>query len=157
MKNKILKFVAAVAICELAGVIGSFFTASSIQNWYAGITKPVFNPPNWIFAPVWTTLFLLMGVALFLAWTKKAERKLKRTAMILFDFQLVLNIAWSMIFFGLHSPFWAFVDIVALWILILLNAICFYKISKAAGWLYAPYLLWVGFAGVLNFTIWMIN
>ncbi|MFH0814826.1 MAG: TspO/MBR family protein [Candidatus Falkowbacteria bacterium] len=157
MKNKIWKFIIAVAVCEFAGMVGSIFTAPAIQAWYVGINKPSFNPPNWIFAPVWTTLFLLMGVSLFLVWTKKTDRKLKKSAMVFFCAQLALNIVWSIIFFGLHSPAWAFADIIALWVLILLNAIYFYKISKAAGWLYVPYLLWVAFASVLNFVIWKIN
>jgi benzodiazapine receptor len=142
----------AILICEAAGLIGTIFTSDSISTWYTTITKPSFNPPNWIFGPVWTTLFALMGVALYLVWKQR-----NRKALYIFGAQLVLNILWSVIFFGLHSPMWAFVEIVILWLMILWTILTFYKINKVAAYLLVPYILWVSFASVLNFAIWRLN
>ena len=155
--NDILKLIVAIGISELAGVVGSVFTFSAIPNWYAGLAKPVLNPPSWIFGPVWTTLYLLMGIAAFLVWNKGWERKDVRKALALFLLQLVLNAAWTIIFFGLHSPFWAFMDISAMWLAMIWTMALFYRISKPAMWLLLPYILWVSFAGVLNFAIWNLN
>lgn len=146
---KTFNIILAILFCELAGGIGSLFTAPSIGTWYAGLVKPSFNPPNWIFGPVWTTLFALMGVALYLIW--------KSRAMIPFFIQLALNVLWSVIFFGLHSPFFALLEIAVLWLAIFWTIIACRKVSKAAAYLLMPYLLWVSFASALTFSIWRLN
>lgn len=156
MKNT-FKLIIAIALSELAGIIGSIFTISAIPNWYATLARPALNPPSWIFGPVWTTLYVLMGIATFLVWKKGWGQKNVQKALSVFGFQLVLNALWSIIFFGLHSPSWAFVDIVAMWFTIVWTMILFYKISKPAMWLLVPYILWVSFAGYLNFMIWILN
>jgi len=156
-KSKILKLVVSVLICQGAGVVGSLFTSPAISGWYATIQKPSFNPPNWIFAPVWTLLFLLMGIALYLVWSSGKESKKKRTAILIFAVQLILNIFWSILFFGLQSPLYAFIEIIIFWLAILLTIITFYKISKPAAYLLLLYLLWVSFAAVLNFSILILN
>jgi len=153
--NNFFKLVIAVVVSELAGIIGSVFTTPSIAGWYAGIVKPAFNPPSWVFGPVWITLYFLMGISLWLVWKSNAVPK--RKAMWLFAVQLVLNTAWSIIFFGLHSPGGALVEIVFLWLAILPTIIAFYKISKPAAWLLVPYILWVSFASYLNYAIWSLN
>ena len=178
--NKTAKLILAVIICQLAGVLGSLFTSPSIQTWYASINRSALSPPNWVFAPVWITLFLLMGISLYLIWAskdnsidnklivKKSRLKnklvikasinpLKKAALIFFSIQLALNILWSIIFFGLHNIWLAFLEIILLWAFILLTIIKFYKISKPAAYLLVPYFLWVSFAAVLNLSLWMAN
>ena len=155
--NNFFKLVIAIVVSELAGIVGSVFTVSSIPTWYAALQKPSFSPPNWIFGPVWTTLYLLMGVAVFLVWRHGLERKEVKTALAIFGGQLVLNTLWSIIFFGLHNPFLAFVEIIALWLAILWTILAFYKISRPAAYLLLPYILWVSFAAVLNFSIMILN
>ncbi|MBI5530970.1 MAG: tryptophan-rich sensory protein [Candidatus Doudnabacteria bacterium] len=146
-----------VVVAELAGGIGSIFTAPNIASWYTELVKPSFNPPSWVFGPVWTTLFLFMGIAAFLVWQKGWDRKQVKIALAVFMAQLVLNVAWSAIFFGQRNLGGAFAEIIILWLAILANIILFVKISKKAAWLLVPYILWVSFAGFLNFTIWQIN
>jgi translocator protein len=167
----ILKLIVSVLVCETAGLVGSIFmlSASSPQavsglDWYAGLVKPTLNPPSWVFGPVWTALYALMGVSLFLVW-KQHSNILQNVRMLrvwtwgiaAFFIQLFLNAIWSIIFFGLHNPGWALVDIAALWLAIVWTIIVFYKISKPAAYLLAPYLLWVSFASYLNYTIWVLN
>lgn len=155
--NNFSKLVIAIVISELAGIIGSVFTTPSIPTWYAGLAKPALNPPAWVFGPVWTTLYFLMGIAAFLVWKKGLERKDVKIALSLFGGQLVLNTLWSIIFFGLHNPFWAFIEIIVLWLAILWTILAFYKISRPAACLLLPYILWVSFAGYLNYSIWVLN
>lgn len=155
--NNTFKLVIAVVVSELAGIIGSVFTTPSITGWYAGIIKPTIIPPAWLFGPVWTTLFALMGIAAFLVWKKGSKRMDVRIALIIFAGQLILNTLWSIIFFGLHNPGGALVEIVFLWLAILITIIAFAKISKPAAWLLVPYILWVSFASYLNFLIWILN
>lgn len=155
--NNFFKLVIAIAISELAGIIGSVFTAPSITGWYAGIIKPALNPPSWVFGPVWTTLFVLMGISAFLIWKKGLDRKDVKIALGTFLGQLVLNTLWSIIFFGLHSPGGALVEIVFLWFAILATIITFAKISQPAAWLLVPYIFWVSFAMYLNYAIWSLN
>ena len=154
--KKILKFLFAVILCEGAGIIGSFFTTPVIGSWYVALPKPSFNPPNWIFAPVWTLLFFLMGVSLYLIWNEKQKGKNIQTAVLIFFQQLFLNILWSALFFGMHNPALAFVEIIVLWFAILMTIFYFAKISKTAAWLLVPYILWVSFAAILNFSIWKL-
>lgn len=155
--NSFFKLIIAIMVSELAGIIGSVFTMSAIPNWYATLIKPVLNPPSWIFGPVWTTLYALMGISAFLIWRNGLNRSDIRKALSVFGLQLILNALWSIVFFGLQSPAWAFVNIVAMWIVIIWTMILFYKISKPAMWLLLPYILWVSFAGYLNYSIWMLN
>lgn len=155
--SKISKLILSVVACLSAGWIGSFFTAPSIIGWYSLINKPFFNPPNWVFAPVWTTLFILMGISLFLVWDKGLKKKKVKLGVSVFGLQLFFNVLWSIIFFGLHQILWAFAEIIILWSLILVTMIKFYKIEKKAAYLLVPYILWVSFATVLNFSIWLVN
>jgi tryptophan-rich sensory protein len=152
-----LKLITTIAISELAGLIGSSFTISAITTWYTTLNKPTFNPPSWIFAPTWTTLYALMGIAAFLIWKKGCKQPHVKRALIIFLVQLTLNALWSIIFFGLHSPGKAFIEIIFLWIAIIATIITFTKISRTAAWLLAPYILWVSFAAYLNFAIWLLN
>jgi tryptophan-rich sensory protein len=153
----IIKLISAIVICQLAGFIGSIFTTPAIAAWYASINKPSFNPPNWIFSPVWISLFVLMGIALYLVWKKGFKSKQVKIASSAFGTQLFLNVIWSVLFFGLKSPFYAFIEICILWIAIMFTIIKFYKISKIAAYLLLPYIIWVSFAAVLNFAIFWIN
>ncbi len=157
MGFKIFKLALAIIICELAGVIGSFFTTPSIATWYKTLVRPFLAPPNWVFGPVWTTLFLMMGISLFLVWEKDRKSKIAKIALSVFALQLVLNTLWSILFFGLHNPLLAFIEIIFLWLAILASIILFSKISKPAAWLLVPYILWVSFASYLNFSFAMSN
>lgn len=156
--NNFLKLIAAVLVSEASGAIGALFTTPAIRaGWYAALNKPELSPPNWLFGPVWTTLYALMGIAAFLVWQKGWERRDVRTALGIFIGQLVLNTLWSIIFFGLRSPAGALTEIVLLWLAILTTIIAFKRISKPAAWLLLPYLAWVSFAAYLNLRIWMLN
>jgi len=154
--KKILKFLFAVILCEGAGIIGSFFTTPAIGSWFVTLPKPSFNPPNWVFAPVWTLLFFLMGISLYLIWNEKQKGKNIQTAILVFFQQLSLNVLWSALFFGMHNPALAFIEIIVLWFAILMTIFYFAKISKTAAWLLVPYILWVSFAAFLNFSIWRL-
>ena len=149
------KLIMAITMPLLIGFSSSFFTVSEIGSWYQTIQKPSWNPPNWIFGPVWTTLYVLMGISLFLIWRSSASQK--RIAIILFAIQLILNFFWSVIFFKRHQPGFAFAEILALWLMILLSIFAFGRINKLAAWLLVPYISWVSFAAILNFTIWQLN
>jgi benzodiazapine receptor len=142
---------------ELIGNIGSLATFSQITTWYAALEKPAFNPPNGIFGPVWTILFGLMGISLYLVWSSGANKKQISQVLIMFGIQLALNVLWSFVFFGWHQPGWAFLEIIILWLAILATLFLFYKISKTAAWLLVPYLAWVTFASVLTFAVWRLN
>jgi len=154
--NDIIKLVASVILCQIAGFLGSLFTTPAIPTWYKTLNKPFFTPPNWIFSPVWISLFILMGISLFFVWRRTDHPKFK-ISFIFFFVQLILNILWSIAFFGLQSPLLGLVDIILLWIAILLTLQIFLKISKFAGVLLIPYLLWVSFATLLNFSLWILN
>jgi len=153
----IIKLVVSIVACQCAGAIGSVFTTPSIPTWYAALEKPAFTPPNWLFAPAWITLYVLMGVAAFLIWRKGFAHEGVKCALIVFLVQLVLNALWSVVFFGLQSPLYGMVVIIALWIAILLTIIKFWRLSTAAGALLLPYILWVSFAATLNVSIWVLN
>jgi tryptophan-rich sensory protein len=161
--NNVLKLILSIFGVGLAGAIGSVFTSSSIPNWYAGLLKPALNPPNWLFGPVWTILYLLMGISVFLVWKKENEpeflnQKLKiKNALLIFIGQLSLNASWSILFFGLKNPGLAFIEIIILWFFILFTIIKFFQISKTAAYLLLPYIFWVSFATYLNFLIWQLN
>ncbi len=161
--KKMWKLLVAILICQLAGVIGSIFTAMSVKDWYVFLAKPSLNPPSWVFSPVWISLFLLMGISLYLIWTSKEDKKKKKgksekkCAYELFASQLLLNMSWSLFFFGLKSPMAALLNILVLWMFIALTILKFYKISKTASYLLIPYLAWVTFAAFLNYAIVMLN
>src|SRR3989338_6730594 len=178
--SNFFKLIIAIAVSESAGVVGSLVTIPSVANpstasglsWYAELVKPTFNPPAWVFGPVWTTLFALMGISLFLIWKQHSniieDVRMLRTwkiGIVAFFVQLALNTLWSIIFFGstsltingLNNIGIAFVEIIFLWLAILLTIIMFNKISKTAAWLLVPYILWVSFAAYLNYSIWMLN
>lgn len=147
----------AIIIAQLAGVIGSVFTASSIEGWYSTITKPSWNPPSWVFGPVWITLYTFMGYASYLVWRVQKTDKRAYTALTVYAIHLAFNAAWSVIFFGWQNPEVAFYCILALDALIVATLILFWRINKLAGALLVPYLGWVLFASYLNYTIWMLN
>ncbi len=155
--NDVAKLVIAICISELAGIVGSVFTAPAIDGWYAELAKPAFNPPAWVFGPVWITLFASMGIAASLIWMKGLDRRDVRIALGIFIGQLLLNTLWSFIFFGLQNPGAALVEIGLLWFAILATMVSFARISKPVAWLLLPYLLWVSFASYLNYAIWSLN
>lgn len=153
-------FVLAIILPQLAGVLGSVFTIPSIPTWYAGLVKPSLSVPNWVFGPVWTTLFFLMGVSLYLVLSAPKSGKIgreRKQAIIVFGVQLFLNTLWSFVFFGLHKPGIALLEIKVLWLAIAVTIVCFYRISRWAAYLLVPYILWVSFAAYLNYAIWMLN
>jgi benzodiazapine receptor len=147
---KLRNLLVSLGVCLSAGLIGSLFTFASIPTWYAGLTKPPFSPPNWIFGPVWTTLYILMGIAMYLVWVKKGSLKL-------FFLQLVFNAGWSVVFFGLRSILGGMIVISILWVLIVAVTDTFYRIERLAAYLLIPYLVWVSFASILNFSLLLLN
>ncbi len=156
-QNDWLRLAAAILVCELVGIIGGIFTFSAIPTWYAGLNKPSFSPPNWLFGPVWTILYALMGIAVFLVWKKGFEKKEVRFAIGVFSLQLALNFLWSFLFFGMKNPGLAFVEIILLWVVIGATIWEFKKIAPKAAWLLLPYWIWVSFAALLNFAVWQLN
>jgi tryptophan-rich sensory protein len=154
--TEFLKLGASVFLCQIAGFLGALFTAPAIPTWYAALKKPFFTPPNWIFSPVWISLFILMGISLFFVWRRQGHPQL-RMALFFFFVQLVLNVFWSVAFFGLRAPLLGLIDIVLLWFAILFTITNFLKVSKFAGALLIPYFLWVSFATLLNFSLWILN
>jgi translocator protein len=146
-----------IIICELAGIIGTFFTIPAIPTWYAALNKPFFNPPSWVFGPVWIMLYALMGISFFIIWKKGLNKKENKIAVSLFSAQLVLNALWSIIFFGLQNILFALIEIIMLWIFLVITIIKFYKIDKRAAYLLVPYVLWVSFATILTFFIFILN
>ena len=157
-RASLLKLLVSVMLCQFAGAIGSIFTASSLENWYLLLEKPTFTPPSWVFFPAWVILYTLMGISFYLVWEKGLqEQEIKKMGMLIFGIQLGLNAFWSFLFFGLKSPYYAFVEIVFLWLAIFLTILKFRKISKMASYLLFPYILWVSFAMLLNYYIWILN
>lgn len=154
--KKGLKLAICLGLSLATGFFGSLVTVPSINSWYINLKKPVFNPPNWVFGPVWTVLFILMGISAYLVWCKGFNKKIK-AALIVFLIQLGLNFLWSFVFFGAHQPLGAFIDIVLLWIAILFTIINFHKLNKLAAYLLLPYLFWVSFASILNLSIVLLN
>lgn len=151
------KLAISVIGCELVGILGTLFTISAIPSWYSTLNKPFFAPPNWIFGPVWTLLYLLMGLAFYLIWKQGWQKKKVKTAGMFFLAQLALNFIWSPVFFGMKAPLLGLIVIVAMWVLILKTIIMFYRLSKMAAYLLVPYLLWVSFATLLNAFIVIMN
>ncbi|MGC9517677.1 MAG: TspO/MBR family protein [Methanomicrobiales archaeon] len=159
-KNKgyqIPKLITAVGLTLITGFIGSIFTFDSLTTWYITLNKPWWTPPNWAFGPIWTTLYILIGISAYLVWKKGLNRNDVKIALTVFGLQLILNLLWSVIFFGLKSILGGLIEILILWIVILINIILFYRISKAAGLLLIPYLIWVSIATYLNYSIYLLN
>lgn len=145
-----MKLAIALLLPQLAGLVGSLFTFSAINDWYRFLNKPSFSPPNWLFGPVWTLLYLMMGVAWYLVLKKKGPSRL-------FLIHLGFNSLWSILFFGLKSPGLAFLEILVLWGLIVAVMRQFYRFNRLSAWLLVPYLMWVSFAAILNFAVWRLN
>jgi tryptophan-rich sensory protein len=152
-----VRLVAAILLTNMAGIIGSLFTTPNIPGWYAGLAKPLLTPPSWVFAPVWTALFVLMGVSLFLLWKEGTEKPGVGAALVFFGLQLGLNVLWSALFFGLQSPLLGLIEILALWLAILATIVLAYRVSRPAAYLLVPYLVWVSFATYLTWAIWTLN
>ncbi|MEO6176482.1 MAG: TspO/MBR family protein [Flavobacterium circumlabens] len=156
--NKIAKIAIALVVCLMVGYSASMVTRPSVETWYPTIIKPVFNPPNWIFMPVWTLLYVFMAVAAGLVWDKIKEQNAEvKKALGFFVVQLILNALWSYLFFGLKNPMLALIEIAILWLMIYETYLKFLKINKTAGYLLIPYMAWVSFAAILNASIWWLN
>jgi len=150
------RLLASLALCFLAEGLGGLFTAQSVGTWYLTLQKPVFNPPGWLFGPVWTLLYLLMGLSLYLIWNTR-NTGIKKTAILVFAVQLILNVSWSLAFFGMQSIIGGLIIIVSLWLAIGLTIYRFRQISRLAAGLLLPYLVWVSFATILNYALWRLN
>lgn len=157
MKFKPLAFIINIALTLSIGALGGLATAKSVQTWYPTLNKPSFNPPNWLFAPVWTSLYIIIGIAAYLVWVKRDKIEHFPRTVALYLIQLILNLSWSFIFFYLHEIGFALAEIIMLLIAIIANAITFYKIDKVAGLLFIPYILWVSFATFLTYNIFILN
>lgn len=156
-KFNFLPLVICIAIPLLVGFVGSQFTMDSVNNWYTTINKPSFNPPSWIFAPVWTTLYILMGIASYRVWARRKNSDGFAWAVVIYIVQLLFNLMWSFIFFNLQQIGVALIEIVWLLLLIIANAFIFYRFDKLAAWLFLPYFLWVSFAAYLTYSIFILN
>ena len=158
IKTFVLPVVIGVLICLAAGLLGSMVTMPAVESmWFIDLNKPVFQPPNWLFAPVWTILYILMGVAAGIVYVEGKNKMEGKTALILFAVQLILNILWSFMFFGVQTLLGASVNIVLLWGTLLATIIYFFKVNRAAGWMMIPYILWVTFATILTITLFVMN
>lgn len=155
--SSVWKLVVSIVICEAVGIVSALLSQPGTNTWFDNLNKPSWNPPAYLFGPVWTLLYLLMGVSLWLIWKSEAPSQQKRSAIMIFSFQLFLNFWWSILFFKLHSPLMALVDIVLMVIAILFTIFRFASISCSAAWLLVPYISWVCFATLLNYTIWAMN
>jgi translocator protein len=152
-RDSVLLFIGSIALPIAAGAIGSIFTMSSIGSWYSALVKPPFNPPNWVFGPVWTALYILMGISLYIVLKKTDDIR----PVAVFVLQIILNTLWSFLFFGLRSPLAGMIGIVLLWLAIAINIAMFYRIDRKAAYLLIPYILWVSFAAILNLSIYILN
>lgn len=150
-----MALVVSVSICLAVGAVSGWVTGGSVRTWYPTLNKPTWNPPDAVFAPVWTTLYAMMGVAVWLVWRQRVAER--RAVLIAFALQLALNAAWSILFFGMQRPGWALVEIVALWLSIAATIVLFARVSRLAAWLLVPYQAWVTFATALNAAIWWLN
>lgn len=157
MKKKLGYIIICIFVCLVIGFLASMATQSSVNSWFSTLNKPSFNPPNWLFAPVWTTLYVLMGISAGWVWGKGFHHKWVKTGLYHFGFQLLLNALWSIAFFGLKNPFLGLVIILSLVVMLSLTIRWFYLVSRLAALLLVPYLLWVCFATALNYKIWELN
>jgi len=156
-KKSIIRFLVSISLPVAVGAVAGLFTASSVKTWFVTLNKPSFNPPSWLFAPVWTTLYIVMGIAFFIIWQSKANEIIKKRSMKIYFVQLFFNFTWSFVFFYAQQPGWALVNIVVLWLLIAITIFWFSQISRVSAWLMVPYILWVSFATALNYAIWQLN
>ena len=154
--NNTIKLLLSILITVGIGSSGGFFTIAEIPVWYASLVKPSFNPPNWLFGPVWTTLYTLMGISLYLVWKQPATRA-RNIAIGIFAIQFTLNFFWSLLFFKQHQIGWALAEIILMWLFIVLTIFHFWKQSKMASFLLWPYLCWVSFATMLNASLYLLN
>jgi benzodiazapine receptor len=152
--NKWLRIASCVIICQMAGVIGSIFTMQAIPSWYSTLEKPWFTPPNWVFGPVWITLFTLMGISLY--WVSQRGKEAK-VPLAIFAAQLAVNTLWNVLFFGIRNPLYGLIGIIVLWALIAATIVTFYRTSKKAGLILLPYIIWVSIATLLNYYVWVLN
>lgn len=155
--NSFLKILISVVLCLSVGALSGFLTTDAINDYYLQLNKPSWNPPNWIFGPVWTALYIMMGVSLWLVWKSNFSKAIVQKACLIFAAQLFLNFWWSIIFFNLQLPGWAFVEILLLLSAIIFTIFQFSKISKPAAWLLVPYVCWVSFASILNYSVFILN
>ena len=155
--NNTIKLVISVALPLALGGLSGYATARGVSTWYPTLVKPSFNPPAWVFGPVWTVLYIMMGVAAFLVWRRGLDVDGVRIALTIFVVQLALNGIWSILFFGMQEPGWALAEIILLWIAIGTTILLFWRVAPAAGALLLPYLAWVSFATVLNASLWWLN
>jgi len=155
--NNTIKLVISVAAPLAIGGLSGYATARGVADWYPTLTKPSFNPPAWVFGPVWTLLYIVMGVAAFLVWRKGLDADGVRIALAVFAVQLALNGLWSILFFGMRAPGLALAEIILLWVAIGITTVLFWRVTAAAGTLLLPYLAWVSFAPVLNASLWWLN
>jgi len=156
--QKYLRIIYVVAICLAVGYLSSLVTAESVKTWYPTLKKPFFNPPNWIFAPVWSLLYVLMGIAGGLVWNQlENNRELVKKGLFFFTAQLLLNAMWSYLFFGLHNILLAVIEIILLWLIVFETYLIFKKIDKTAAKLFIPYILWISFATILTIFIYILN
>jgi benzodiazapine receptor len=149
--------IGSILIPLVVGYLGAIVTLSQISTWYSTLSKPWWSPPNWLFGPIWTTLYILMGIALFLVWREGLHRRDVRFAILIFSIQLVLSLLWSVVFFSFHALFGSFIIVMLLWLAILANIIAFLIISKWAGLLLVPYIVWVSIASYLNYSVYLLN
>lgn len=156
MKNY-FKLVLSIIGCLLVGYFGTIFTTLSLYTWYANLIKPPFNPPGYLFGPVWTILYVLMGISFYLVWKKGVASKRNREAVYTFIVQLGLNALWTPVFFGFRNTFWGLIVLIILLVYIVKTILAFLKINKTAAYLLLPYLIWVCFATILNFSVWYLN
>jgi len=156
-KTMIIRLIAAIVLCVLLGSIGALVTETGPGSWYQSLEKPFFSPPNWLFAPMWTSLFILMGISLFLVWNTGLQHRDVQIAIGVFGIQFFFNLIWSFLFFGLQSPILGLLDIVLLWFMIIGTIIVFYPVKKKAAYLLVPYLIWVSCATILNYSIYILN
>jgi len=155
MKINWILLIGLILFCNLIGSIGALWTSSD-SEWYQNLNKPKFNPPSWVFGPVWTLLFSLMGIALYFIWNSPPS-EIKNIAIILFGIHFIFNILWSYLFFGAHNPLWSLIEIFLLLAFIIITGIYFYIVNNIAGYLLIPYFLWTSFAAFLNYFIWKLN
>jgi len=153
---KFIPAIVSILIAQAAGIIGSFFTASSVRTWFVDLVKPAWNPPSWLFGPVWITLYTLMGLSAYIVWQNRDVPGAK-LALSIYAVQLALNALWSILFFGLRNPGLAFLEIIVLLVFIIVTTVLFWKINTWAGVLLLPYIAWVSFATFLNYSIWQLN
>lgn len=157
MKFKPVAFIVNIAITVGVGALGAWATLQSVKTWYPTLNKPTFNPPDWLFRPVWTTLYILIGIAAYLVWIRRDKIVHFPRTVAIYLIQLILNLGWSFIFFYLHEIGFALAEIILLLIIIVINASMFYKINKWAGLIFIPYILWVSFASFLTYNIFILN